>query len=130
MPVKDVNITFLISLGDSETWKNYRNANLHRAVDMKTADLMAEVTLIDDSTPSSSSNDSYDQARALSTSFNEGGYRGGHYHGSYHGSYRGHGSGRGGAPSGRGGRPSFNSSKFCKGCKKPGYEKEDCSVRC
>ena len=25
----DINIVFLLSLGDSETWKNFRNSNLH-----------------------------------------------------------------------------------------------------
>jgi len=129
MTQADVNIAFLISLGDSETWKNYRNSNLHRAATMKTAELQAEVTLIDDSTPSSY-NDSYDQARALLTSFNGGGYQGGHHRGSYRGSYRGRGNGRGGASSGRGNKPPFNPDKVCEGCKKQGHEKDDCLVRC
>ena len=49
MPAKDINVAFLISLGDSETWKNYSNANLHRMVTMRTVDLIAEVSLIDNS---------------------------------------------------------------------------------
>src|SRR5436190_13916008 len=55
MSKKDVNVAFLISLGDSDTWKNYRNANLHRAINMRTVDLIAEVTMIDDTSSSSSS---------------------------------------------------------------------------
>ena len=48
MKPQDVNIAFLLSqVGDSETWKNFRNSNLHRASDMATADLFAEVILID-----------------------------------------------------------------------------------
>lgn len=45
---KDVNTIFLLSLGDSDTWKNFRNSNLHRAVTMTTEDLIAEVTLIEE----------------------------------------------------------------------------------
>src|SRR5205814_8963877 len=58
MLMKDINIAFLISLGDSDTWKNYRNSNLHRAVNMKTVDLIAEVTIIDDSSNSAVSSSS------------------------------------------------------------------------
>ena len=49
MPAKDINVAFLISLRDSETWKNYRNTNLHRTVTMRTVDLISEVSPIDDS---------------------------------------------------------------------------------
>ena len=45
---QDINIAFLLSLGDSETWKNFRNSNLHRAVKLKPSDLFAEVILIDE----------------------------------------------------------------------------------
>lgn len=48
MKPQDVNIAFLLSLGDSDTWKNFQNSNLHRALDMATADLFAEVILIDE----------------------------------------------------------------------------------
>src|SRR5881392_94319 len=84
MPPTDVNVAFLVSLGDTETWKNYRNSNIHRAITMKTTDLLVEVTLIDDTLPTSSSYYE-DQAKALSVAF-RGGYkpRGG-YRGSYHG---------------------------------------------
>jgi hypothetical protein len=106
MSPTDVNIAFLISLGDSETWKNYRNSNLHRAINMKTADLLAEVTLIDDTTSSTSF--SGHQARALSTSF-RGGHRG---RGGYRGGYRGH--------SNR--EPvnqlPFDAEKHCSGCQR------------
>ena len=68
IPPTDANVAFLVSLGDTETWKNYRNSNIHRAISMKTTDLLAEVTLIDDTLRISSTHYE-DQARALSTSF-------------------------------------------------------------
>ena len=56
---KDVNVALLISLSDSDTWKNYINVNLYQAIDIKSVDLIAEITVINDSntdssTPSSS----------------------------------------------------------------------------
>lgn len=130
MAQSDVNIAFLISLGDSEVWKNYRNSNIHRAISMKTADLLAEVTLIDDSsTPPT--NDSWDQARAFTTSFN-GGYQGGHNRGGYRGGYRGRGNGsRGTAPYNplRRERPALDPD-ICEGCKKSGHIVEECPLKC
>ena len=64
----DANVPFLISLGDTETWKDYRKSNIHRTITMKTTDLLAEVTLIDDTLPINSFHNE-DQARALSTLF-------------------------------------------------------------
>ena len=64
MPPTDVNVAFLVSLGDTETWKNYRNSNLYRAISMKTIDLLAEVTLIDNTLPISTYYK--DQEKALS----------------------------------------------------------------
>src|SRR5204863_5445781 len=68
MPPTDANVTFLVSLGDTEMWKNYRNSNIHRAISMKTTDLLVNVTLIADTLPISSSYHE-DEARALSISF-------------------------------------------------------------
>ena len=59
---KDVNIIFLLSLGDSDTWKNFRNSNLHRAVSMTTADLISEVTLIDETNFNPLSSFQHDEA--------------------------------------------------------------------
>jgi len=133
MSKKDVNVAFLISLGDSDTWKNYRNSNLHRAVNMRTVDLIAEVTIIDDSSNSATSSSSIPSsfegaARALATSFPPF-YRGGHQRGSYRGSYRG---GRGGNNN-RGGRhlkPNSNAEECCEGCQKPGHIVEECPLKC
>ena len=36
MSKKDVNVALLISLSDSDAWKNYRNSNLHHAITMRT----------------------------------------------------------------------------------------------
>ena len=51
IPPTDANVAFLVSLGDTKIWKNYRNSNIHRAISMKTTDLLAEVILIDDTLP-------------------------------------------------------------------------------
>lgn len=67
MKPEDINIAFLLSLGDSEMWKNFRNSNLHRATKLKPSDLFAEVILIDDANVAPSH--PLDQARALSASF-------------------------------------------------------------
>ena len=133
MSMKDINIAFLISLGDSDTWKNYRNSNLHRAVNMKTVDLIAEVTIIDDSSNSAVSSSSISPpfegpARALATSFPSS-YRGGHQRGTYRGTYR---SSRGGN-SNRSGRPlrtAFNTEEYCEGCQKQGLIVEECPLKC
>jgi len=132
MPAKDVNVAFLISLGDSETWKNYRNANLHRTITMRTVDLIAEVSLIDDSTTtmvsSSPASSEGTEARALTTSFSyqarpqRGGFRGS-YRSNYHGS-------RGRNRGGRHLRPPFNPDGYCEGCKKRGHSIEDCPTKC
>ena len=66
MSKEDVNVALLISLGDSDTWKNYGNANLYRAIDMKTVDLIAEITIIDDSNTDSSTPSSSEAGRATS----------------------------------------------------------------
>ena len=133
MLMKDINIAFLISLGDSDTWKNYRNSNLHWAVNMKTVDLIAEVTIIDDSSNFAVSSSSISLPfegpdHTLATSFPSS-YRGRHQRGTYRGTYHG---GRGGN-SNRGGRPlrtDFNTEEYCEGCQKRGHIVEDCSLKC
>src|SRR5437762_8760093 len=118
MPLTDANVAFLVSLGDTETWKNYRNSNLHRAISMKTTDLLAEITLIDDTLPKMSYQHE-DEARALSASFR--GRGGGGYRGSYRGNYRGKERDQT-APYERQVAPnehlSFDPEKYCTGCKK------------
>ena len=71
MSAEDVNIAFLLSLGESDVWKNYRNSNMHRAISMKTADLFAEVILIDDANHQAQGTCSDSQeVKALAASFN------------------------------------------------------------
>ncbi len=131
MSAKDINVAFLISLGDSETWKNYRNANLHRTVNMRTVDLIAEVSIIDDSSTSSST-PSFEgtDAQALTTSFS---YQGRSQRGGFRGSYRGNYRGSRGGNSNRGGRhlrPPFNPDGYCEGCQKRGHPVEECPIKC
>jgi hypothetical protein len=136
MSAKDVNVAFLISLGDSDTWKNYRNANLYRTVNMRTVDLIAEVSLIDDSStptvssPTLPSSFEGSEARALTTSFSyQGRSQRGGFRGSYRGNYRG---GRGGNNN-RGGRhlrPPFNADGYCEGCQKRGHQVEEYPTKC
>ena len=134
MPAKDINVAFLISLRDSETWKNYRNTNLHRTVTMRTVDLISEVSPIDDSswTTVSSSTPSFAgmDAQAMTTSMS---YQSWSQHGGFRGSYRGnyHGS-RGGNHnrSGRHLRPPFNPNAYGRGCKEHGHSVEDCPTKC
>jgi gag-polypeptide of LTR copia-type len=133
MSQSDVNVAFLISLGESEAWKNYRNSNLHRAITMRTVDLIAEVTIIDDSNvaASSSTPSSFHgtEARALATSLSSS-YRGGHQRGGYRGSYRG-GSNRGrGGNNNRSVRRPFDTEQYCEGCEKRGHVVEECPLKC
>ena len=144
MPPTDANVAFLVSLGDTEMWKNYRNSNIHRAITMKTTDLLAEVTLIDDTLPTSSSYYE-DQAKALSVAF-RGGYK---PRGGYRGSYHGNGGREQTAPYERQTAPnerrkmapnghqvalnehhSFDPEKNCTGCKKKGHDHEECMTKC
>jgi hypothetical protein len=136
MSQSDVNVAFLISLGESDDWKNYRNSNLHRAITMRTVDLIAEVTIIDDSNlaASSSTPSSFQgtDARAYATSLPSS-YRGGHQRGGYRGSYRGGNSGGRGGNNNRGGRhlrPAFDTEVSCEGCQRRGHVVEECPLKC
>jgi hypothetical protein len=136
IPSTDANVAFLVSLGDTETWKNYRNSNIHRAITMKTTDLLAEVTLIDDTLPTNSYYE--DQANALSVAF-RGGYK---PHREHRGSYHGYGRREQTAPYERQTAPNerqnvarnehyaYDSEKYCMGCKKQGHDHEECTTRC
>jgi len=98
MSPEDVNIAFLLSLGESDVWKNYRNSNMHRAITMKTADLFAEVILIDDANHHAQGTVSGDsqEVKALAASFNRNNKRK---------------------------RPSY---PICFGCNRPGHVVSEC----
>ena len=117
---KDVNVAFR-SLGDSETWKNYRNANIHRAPTIETVDLIAEVTIIDDSSRPASSFPSLSDAKALRTSAYPASYRGGHQRGGYRGSYQKRSGDR---------EKVRDVEDGCEGCGDPDHEIEECPLQC
>ena len=106
---QDINIAFLLSLGDSETWKNFRNSNLHRAVKLKPSDLFAEVILIDEANVSTSTSSQPESAKALTTSFNSGGK---------------------GKQNKWKRDVSFHVGEQCEGCQMPGHVVENCPKKC
>ena len=99
----DINIVFLLSLGDSETWKNFRNSNLHWASKLKPSDLFAEVILIDEAniTNITSTSQYSELARALITTFNHDGNQN------------------------KQKRPSFHRQDICEYCQMQGHIVED-----
>jgi len=73
MSTKEINLVFLTSLG--EQWESFHQSNAHRAYTMKTAELFAEVTIIDDSKASQDSK-STNSHLALHSKFNDSNQRG------------------------------------------------------
>lgn len=76
MSTKEINLVFLTSLG--EQWESFHQSNAHRAYNIKTAELFAEVTTIDDSKTSKDSDSAVPQAPryALYSKFNSENHRG------------------------------------------------------